>query len=301
MGVVRFRTLGCYPLSGAIESTAATVDEIIHETRSPAVGAPGATDRHRPASVDGEQETGGVFRTAHGTARQRTDGQTETVRLITCGSVDDGKSTLIGRLLVDSGSVFDDQLAAVTTDSRRYGTQGERPHYALLLDGRQAEREQGITIDVAYRYFSTARRNFIVADAPGREQYTRNMVTGASHAHLGIVLVDARKGLLAQPCRHSRILALIGVQQLVLAVNKMDLVHHEREAIEHLVREYAAFAQPLGFGSVRAIPLSALEGDNVRERSQKTPWYDGPSLGEYLDTVDVERAEPNTTFRTHSR
>ncbi len=227
-------------------------------------------------------------------------GQHETkplLRFITCGSVDDGKSTLIGRLLYDSKRLFDDQLAALEADSRRHGTQGERIDYALLLDGLAAEREQGITIDVAYRYFDTDRRKFIVADCPGHEQYTRNMATGASTADLAVVLVDARKGLLAQTRRHSYIVSLLGIGHVVLAVNKMDLVGHDQAVFDAIAAEYRALAQQLGIARVQAIPLSALEGDNLSSRSPRTPWYAGPSLLEHLETIVVDPAEGGDALR----
>ncbi|HEY0332139.1 MAG TPA: sulfate adenylyltransferase subunit CysN [Stenotrophomonas sp.] len=207
------------------------------------------------------------------------------LRFITCGSVDDGKSTLIGRLLYDSKRLFDDQLAALENDSRRHGTQGARIDYALLLDGLTAEREQGITIDVAYRYFDTDRRKFIVADCPGHEQYTRNMATGASTADLAVVLVDARKGLLTQTRRHSFIASLLGIGQIVLAVNKMDLVGYDQATFDDIADAYRALAQQLGLASVQCIPLSALEGDNLSTPSPNMPWYHGPSLLEHLETV----------------
>ena len=209
------------------------------------------------------------------------------LRFITCGSVDDGKSTLIGRLLHESKRLFDDQLAALEADSRRHGTQGERIDYALLLDGLAAEREQGITIDVAYRYFDTDKRKFIVADCPGHEQYTRNMATGASTADLAVVLVDARKGLLQQTRRHSYIISLLGIGQVVLAVNKMDLVGYDAAVFERIAAEYAALAAQMGIAHVQAIPLSALEGQNLSTRSALMPWYDGPTLIEHLDTVAI--------------
>ncbi|MGE8218992.1 MAG: sulfate adenylyltransferase subunit CysN [Stenotrophomonas acidaminiphila] len=209
------------------------------------------------------------------------------LRFITCGSVDDGKSTLIGRLLYESKRLFDDQLAALEADSRRHGTQGERIDYALLLDGLAAEREQGITIDVAYRYFDTDRRKYIVADCPGHEQYTRNMATGASTADLAVVLVDARKGLLQQTRRHSYIISLLGIGQVVLAVNKMDLVGYDAAVFERIAAEYAALAAQMGIAHVQAIPLSALEGQNLSTRSALMPWYDGPTLIEHLDTVAI--------------
>ncbi len=210
------------------------------------------------------------------------------LRFITCGSVDDGKSTLIGRLLWDSKMVFEDQLAALAVDSRKVGTQGGAIDYALLLDGLQAEREQGITIDVAYRYFSTDRRKFIVADTPGHEQYTRNMITGASTAQVAVILVDARKGLLTQTRRHSYLVSLVGIRHIVLAINKMDLVDFDAQKFAAIRRDYEQFAVPLGFSSITAIPLSALSGDNLIEASANTPWYTGPTLMNYLETVHVE-------------
>ncbi|SEK55556.1 adenylylsulfate kinase /sulfate adenylyltransferase subunit 1 [Pseudoxanthomonas sp. GM95] len=210
------------------------------------------------------------------------------LRFITCGSVDDGKSTLIGRLLYDSKRLFDDQLAALENDSRRHGTQGAGIDYALLLDGLAAEREQGITIDVAYRYFDTDRRKYIVADCPGHEQYTRNMATGASTADVAVVLVDARKGLLTQTRRHSYIVSLLGISQVVLAVNKMDLVGYDPAVFDAITRDYRALAAQLGIAQVQCIPLSALAGDNLSSRSANTPWYTGPSLIEHLDTVQLD-------------
>jgi bifunctional enzyme CysN/CysC len=211
----------------------------------------------------------------------------ETLRFITCGSVDDGKSTLIGRLLHESKSVYDDQLRALEADSKVYGTQGARIDYALLLDGLQAEREQGITIDVAYRFFASSRRRFIVADTPGHPQFTRNLATGASTASLAVILVDARKGLLDQTRRHSRIVAMMGVPQVVLAVNKMDTVGYSRETFEAIAEDYRRFAEPLAFRHVEAIPVSALEGDNVFEKSAHMPWHRGPTLMQHLDTVEI--------------
>jgi sulfate adenylyltransferase subunit 1 len=217
------------------------------------------------------------------------------LRFITCGSVDDGKSTLIGRLLWDSKMVFEDQLAALEADSRRVGTQGGAIDYALLLDGLQAEREQGITIDVAYRFFSTDLRKFIVADTPGHEQYTRNMVTGASSAQVAVILVDARKGLLTQTRRHSYLVSLVGIRHVVLAINKMDLIGFDADTFEAIRRDYDQFAAPLGFASITAIPLSALNGDNMIEASANTPWYTGPTLMNFLENFQVEgdnRAQP---------
>ena len=221
----------------------------------------------------------------------------DLLRFITCGSVDDGKSTLIGRLLHDSKRLFDDQLAALAADSRRHGTQGERIDYALLLDGLAAEREQGITIDVAYRFFDTGKRKFIVADCPGHEQYTRNMATGASTADLAVVLVDARKGLLPQTRRHTYIASLLGLRHVVLAVNKMDLAGYDFAVFDRIAGEYEALAKSLGLQQVRCIPLSALEGDNLVARSDAMPWYDGPTLLEYLDTAEIGRASADGGFR----
>lgn len=227
----------------------------------------------------------------------KTQEEKGLLRFITCGSVDDGKSTLIGRLLWDSKMIFEDQLAALTADSKRSGTQGENIDYALLLDGLQAEREQGITIDVAYRYFSTDKRKFIVADTPGHEQYTRNMVTGASTAQVAVILIDARKGVLTQSRRHSYLVSLVGIRHVVLAINKMDLVDYSAERFEAIQREYRLFAAGLGFEEIAAIPISALEGENVLKRSEKTPWYDGPSLMEYLEGVQIEDAAATRPFR----
>ena len=210
------------------------------------------------------------------------------LRFIACGSVDDGKSTLIGRLLYDSRTVFDDQLAALEADSRRIGTQGGGIDFALLVDGLAAEREQGITIDVAYRFFSTETRKFIVADTPGHEQYTRNMVTGASTADLAVILVDARKGVLTQTRRHSHLVHLLGVRHLVLAVNKMDLIGYDRARYEAIVAEYRQFADGIGIDGVTAIPVSGLGGDNVLRRSEAMPWYGGPTLVAHLDAVEVD-------------
>ena len=211
------------------------------------------------------------------------------LRFITCGSVDDGKSTLIGRLLHDTHLLLDDQLSALQADSRRHGTQGDALDFALLVDGLAAEREQGITIDVAYRYFGTERRTFIVADCPGHEQYTRNMATGASTADVAVVLVDARKGLLAQTRRHSYIVALLGIRHVVLAVNKMDLVGYRQGVFEEIVAGYRALAARLGIASVECIPVSALAGDNVASRSGAMPWHQGPALLEHLETEQVAR------------
>jgi len=209
------------------------------------------------------------------------------LRFITCGSVDDGKSTLIGRLLYESKMIFEDQMKTLEADSKRIGTQGEKIDFALLVDGLAAEREQGITIDVAYRFFSTDRRKFIVADTPGHEQYTRNMITGASTADLAVVLIDARKGILTQTRRHSNLVKLVGIEEVVLAVNKMDLVGYDRAVFEKILADYNSFAAELGFRKVTAIPMSALEGDNVTTHTTSMPWYQGPPLMEYLETVPI--------------
>ena len=214
----------------------------------------------------------------------------ELLRFITCGSVDDGKSTLIGRLLYDTKQIFDDQLSALESDSRKHGTQGEGIDFALLVDGLSAEREQGITIDVAYRFFASEKRKYIVADTPGHEQYTRNMVTGASTSDLAVLLVDARKGVLTQTRRHSYLAQLIGIRNFVVAVTKMDLVDFDQAAFESVTAEYRVFAEKIGITNWVPIPLSGLGGDNVSERSARTPWYDGPSLLEHLDTVPLDTA-----------
>jgi bifunctional enzyme CysN/CysC len=221
------------------------------------------------------------------------------LRFITCGSVDDGKSTLIGRLLYDSKMIFEDQLAALEADSKRVGTQGQEIDFALLVDGLAAEREQGITIDVAYRFFSTEKRKFIVADTPGHEQYTRNMVTGASTADLAVILVDARKGVLVQTRRHSYLAHLIGIKHLVLAVNKMDLVGYDRETFDKIVADYRAFATSIGIDEFTAIPISGFKGDNITDApSVNTPWYEGPSLIHHLETVEIaNQAAQARSFR----
>ena len=209
------------------------------------------------------------------------------LRFITCGSVDDGKSTLIGRLLYDSKMIFEDQLAALENDSKRVGTQGQEIDFALLVDGLAAEREQGITIDVAYRFFATEKRKFIVADCPGHEQYTRNMVTGASTADCAVILIDARKGVLVQTRRHSFLCHQLGIKNLVLAVNKMDLIDYDQEKFEAIVADYRKFADSIGVEDFTAIPMSGLAGDNITTRSGNTPWYDGPVLIDHLETIEV--------------
>lgn len=220
------------------------------------------------------------------------------LRFLTCGSVDDGKSTLIGRLLHDTLQIYEDQLSSLHNDSKRHGTQGEKLDLALLVDGLQAEREQGITIDVAYRYFSTEKRKFIIADTPGHEQYTRNMATGASTCDLAILLIDARKGVLDQTRRHSFISTLLGIKHLVVAINKMDLVDYCEETFARIREDYLTFAEQLpGDLDIRFVPLSALEGDNVAAQSANMRWYSGPTLLEVLETVDIQRAVDRQPMR----
>jgi bifunctional enzyme CysN/CysC len=221
----------------------------------------------------------------------------DQLRFITCGSVDDGKSTLLGRLLHDSKTVFEDQLSATASESQKYGTQGDVVDLALLVDGLQAEREQGITIDVAYRYFETDKRKFIAADTPGHEQYTRNMATGASNADLAVILVDARHGVLTQTRRHSFIVSLFGIRQVILAVNKLDLMNYDQAVFDRIVADYGAFAEGLGIEDVRAVPISALNGDNVFRPATSMPWYDGPTLMSILETVEARRDEDRKSFR----
>jgi bifunctional enzyme CysN/CysC len=219
------------------------------------------------------------------------------LRFITCGSVDDGKSTLIGRLLYESKMLFEDQLAALEADSKKVGTQGGDLDFALLVDGLSAEREQGITIDVAYRFFSTDRRKFIVADTPGHEQYTRNMVTGASTADLAIILVDARHGVQTQTRRHSFLVSLIGIKRVVVAINKMDLAGFSQDVYDRIERDYRAFAAQIGLNDILCIPMSALRGDNITDKSERTPWYAGPALMEHLETVPIDDDLQNGPFR----
>ncbi len=218
------------------------------------------------------------------------------LRFITCGSVDDGKSTLIGRLLYESKLIYEDQLAALEKDSKKVGTQGDQIDFALLVDGLASEREQGITIDVAYRFFSTDKRKFIVADTPGHEQYTRNMATGASTAELAILMVDARHGIMTQTRRHSKIVHLLGVKKIVLAINKMDLVEFSHHCFQEILSDYQTFAADIGISDFTAIPVSALNGDNVTKRSDKMDWYHGPSLIEFLETVPLTAVNPKASF-----
>lgn len=237
----------------------------------------------------------------------------DILRFITCGSVDDGKSTLIGRLLWESQQVYEDQLKSLEADSKKHGTQGEEIDFALLVDGLSAEREQGITIDVAYRFFSTLRRKFIVADTPGHEQYTRNMVTGASTAQVAILLIDARKGVLTQTRRHAYLVSLVGIKHVVLAINKMDLVDFKKDIFDQILQDFLSFSKDLGFTSITAIPLSALKGDNITKKSLNTTWYHGTTLIGYLETIDISRLtndkvafpvqwvnRPNASFRGFS-
>jgi bifunctional enzyme CysN/CysC len=219
------------------------------------------------------------------------------LRFLTCGSVDDGKSTLIGRLLFDSKLILEDQLATLARDSRKHGTTGEDIDLALLVDGLEAEREQGITIDVAYRFFGSARRSFIVADTPGHEQYTRNMATGASNSDAAVILIDARKGVLTQTRRHSYICSLLGIRHVVVAINKIDLVDYSAETFHHIVGDYFGFAKPLGFAAIAAIPVSARFGDNVTTRSERLSWFEGPTLLEFLEELDVESGQSDKPFR----
>ena len=225
------------------------------------------------------------------------DEKKDLLRFLTAGSVDDGKSTLIGRLLFDSKKIYEDQLDALERDSKRVGNAGDHIDYALLLDGLKAEREQGITIDVAYRYFSTNKRKFIIADTPGHEQYTRNMITGGSTANLAIILVDARLGVITQTRRHTFLVSLLGIKHVVLAVNKMDLVDFSEERFNAIVAEYRKFIEPLGVPDVTCIPLSALDGDNVVEKSARTPWYTGPALLDFLETVHIGNDHNLQDFR----
>src|SRR6202000_1602642 len=266
---IRFRTLGCYPLTGAVESEASTLSQVIQETL---------------LTTTSERQGRAIARdiNAYLVAHQNKP----MLRFITCGSVDDGKSTLIGRLLYDSKMIFEDQLAALEADSKRVGTQSQNIDFSLLVDGLAAEREQGITIDVAYRYFSTERRKFIVADTPGHEQYTRNMVTGASTADLAVILMDARKGVLTQTRRHSFLVHLLGIKNIVLAVNKMDLVAYSQGTFDKIVADYRAFADSIGIKSFVPMPISGFKGDNITTVSPNMPWYSGPALMQHLETVE---------------
>ena len=225
------------------------------------------------------------------------DQKKDLLRLLSAGSVDDGKSTLIGRLMFDSKMLYEDQLSALERDSKRVGHAGDNIDYALLLDGLKAEREQGITIDVAYRYFSTSKRKFIIADTPGHEQYTRNMITGGSTANLAIILTDATKGVITQTKRHTFLVSLLGIKHILLAVNKMDLVDYSRQVFEDICSEYRSFVTQLDIPDLNFIPLSALKGDNVVELSEKTPWYHGQSMLAFVETVHVSSDRNYEDFR----
>jgi bifunctional enzyme CysN/CysC len=249
------------------------------------------------ARNDAQNDAGNDLLSTDIEAYLRQHEQKSLLRFITCGSVDDGKSTLIGRLLYDSRMIFEDQLAALEADSRKMGTQGQNIDFALLVDGLAAEREQGITIDVAYRFFATEKRKFIVADTPGHEQYTRNMVTGASTADLAIILIDARRGVLTQTRRHSYLASLVGIRNVVLAINKMDLVNYSQDVFNRILGDYMNFAGSLSLETIVAIPMSALAGDNITEKSGNTPWYMGPPLLRHLEVVDTKTAAGTASFR----
>lgn len=221
----------------------------------------------------------------------------DMLRFLTCGSVDDGKSTLIGRMLYDSKMIFDDQLAAVESESKKYGTTGEKIDMALLVDGLQSEREQGITIDVAYRFFTTEKRKFIIADTPGHEQYTRNMATGASSADVAIILIDARKGILTQTRRHSFIVNLLGIEHVIVAINKMDLVDFSEESYNEISKAYGTLADELGIKNTYYLPVSALDGDNIVDKSSRMPWYQGPALLGLLESMDIFKEQTPENFR----
>src|SRR6185437_1126117 len=270
----------------------------VHRSHLRTAGPP---HRQRRKRLDGEEEARGVFLMTAPVANLKAylaeQEKKSLLRFLTCGSVDDGKSTLIGRLLYDSKLLFDDHLAALKKDSKKHGTTGDDIDFALLVDGLEAEREQGITIDVAYRFFATDKRKFIVADTPGHEQYTRNMATGASNSELAVILIDARKGVLVQTRRHAYIASLLGIRHVVLAVNKIDLVGFSQETFDAIVREFKLFAERLGFLSIVAIPISARFGDNVISTSANTPWYSGPALLAHLESVDVDSALADRAFR----
>ena len=295
---IRFRTLGCYPLTGAIESDADDLASIVLELLSAKTSErQGTDDRLRLVGLDGEEKAGGLLLMDAQTQNNPVErvnayleeqASLDTLRFITCGSVDDGKSTLIGRMLFEAQLIFEDQVASLRSDSKKMGTQGGDIDFALLVDGLAAEREQGITIDVAYRFFATEKRKFIVADTPGHEQYTRNMVTGASTADVAVILIDARQGVLTQTRRHSMICASLGIKNVVLAVNKMDLMDYsQEETFDAIEADYRAFADELRFETITAIPVSALKGDNVVERASNTQWYKGPTLLGFLETVET--------------
>ena len=280
MKSVRFRTLGCYPLTGGVESTADTLPEIIEETLS-------AVSSERTTRVIDNEAAGSMERRK----RRDTSKMSGLLKFITCGSVDDGKSTLIGHILYDSKLLYADQEKALELDSK-VGSRGGAIDYSLLLDGLMAEREQGITIDVAYRYFTTDKRSFIVADTPGHEEYTRNMAVGASFADLAVILIDAKQGVLVQTRRHARICALMGIRYFVFAVNKMDLVGYDEKRFNEIVEQINELSSELSLPNITIIPVSATEGDNVTKKSENIPWYKGPALLTYLEDIDI--AEDNT-------
>ena len=217
----------------------------------------------------------------------------DTLRFITCGSVDDGKSTLIGRMFFEAQMIFEDQVKLLQTDSKKIGTQGDNIDFALLVDGLSSEREQGITIDVAYRFLTTKRRKFIIADTPGHEQYTRNMVTGASTADVAVILIDARQGVLPQTRRHSMICSVLGISKVIVAINKMDLIKYEQKKFNDIFESYNTFANQLEFDQITAIPISALKGDNIIHKSSQMHWYKGPTLLDFLETVDTRTSSVN--------
>lgn len=283
MKSVRFRTLGCYPLTGGVESTADTLDEIIDETLS---------------AVSSERTTRVIDNEAAGSMEEEEEDISKMsglLKFITCGSVDDGKSTLIGHILYDSKLLYADQEKALELDSK-VGSRGGAIDYSLLLDGLMAEREQGITIDVAYRYFTTDKRSFIVADTPGHEEYTRNMAVGASFADLAVILIDAKQGVLVQTRRHARICALMGINYFVFAVNKMDLVGYDEKRFDEITKQIIELTRELELKNVVIIPVSATEGDNVTTKSENIPWYKGPALLSYLEDVDIKDENEEEAF-----
>ena len=300
MEKIRFRTLGCYPLTGAIRSERDFARDHRGNARLDDVGAGGPTDRSRRIGFDGKEKARGIFLMLEAVPiSPRSLSMTPappTLRLITCGSVDDGKSTLIGRLLVEQSLILDDQMAALERDSRRHGTDGDNIDFALLVDGLEVEREQGITIDVAYRYVSTAQRSFIIADTPGHEQYTRNMATGASGADLAILLVDARKGILTQTRRHAAIVSLIGIKHVVLAVNKIDLTGFDEEGSPNRGR-FQRLRRPARFQVDHADSDFGAPRRQCFRKSANTPWYDGPALLDFLESIDVEEDGAARPFR----
>jgi sulfate adenylyltransferase large subunit len=265
------------------------------ETLAPARQETLPPARHNALAADTSEHLSGTI--TQDLAPLAALNQRPLLRFITCGSVDDGKSTLIGRVLYDAHAVLDDQISALQSDSKRFGTQGEAMDFALLVDGLAAEREQGITIDVAYRYFATARRKFIVADTPGHEQYTRNMATGASTADLAVILIDARKGVQPQTRRHAFIVSMLGVKQVVVAVNKMDLVDYSPVIFGRIEGEFRAFASTLGFADIAVIPVAAVSGANVSKRAPEMTWYDGPTLITHLENVDIAISSKSAAFR----